>query len=417
MIYEFIIKDDCLSEITRFDGVSGNKNVYLCEFDITCGEENAVWFAVFKKGENVYITPISDKKCAVPYEILEEEGLAYLGCYAECDGEKRISTNWLPFAVEAGAYSDGTAPVPPDEDLWETLLRNSVPVINENGNWFTYDMTAGEYVDTGFAARGEQGIQGPKGDKGDKGDAGEIAGVKVGGTELSIDASGKVNITNIPKTAFAADVQNVLKDADTAMRIAMYGKNLTPTDDGYFVFTAINGGAAYSVRSANTSISGNIVIPYEHNGLPVKEISITGFINTEITGVTIPGSVETVGGWSFNLCNSLSSVTICDGVKTLAVGAFADSPNLSAVIIPDSVVRIDGTPHMFRGSHPTVYCSKGSYAEEYCVSHNTAYVYPETSENKVTAISAQSTNEEYPSAKAVYDLIADLSARITALEG
>lgn len=289
----------------------------------------------------------------------------------------------------------------------------------------------------------------------------KIEGIQINGTNLTPDAGRKVNITNIPKEALASGVQTVIDNTDLAIRTAMYGEDLTPADNSYFIFTSINGGTAYSISSkyinageytvsflndaqthnerivytlsdsgtltegnvsveagdkvvwksskwtvfTDTLLNGNLVIPYEYNGKPVQAIANSGFTLTRITSVTIPGSIETIGGWAFTQCNGLSAVTICKGVKTLAVGAFADSPNLSAVIIPDSVTRIDETPHIFRGSQPTVYCSKGSYAEEYCALHNTSYVYPEISENKVRVISAQSTDKEYPSAKAVYNAL------------
>lgn len=169
MIHKFKIDNDYLSQTEHFDGVSGNKNVYICEFEISCDENGSVWFAVFKKGDENYVTPITDGKCDFPYECLTEPCTVYLGCYAECEGNKRISTNWLPLNIEKGAYSQGTAPDVPSRDLWETLLSNSVPVIGENGHWYTYDMQDKEYADTGFAARGEQGS---KGDKGDTGEAG-----------------------------------------------------------------------------------------------------------------------------------------------------------------------------------------------------------------------------------------------------
>ncbi len=130
MIYKYVIDNDYLASDTHFDGVSGNKNIYSCEFDITCDEEGDIWFCAFKKGDETYITPITNGECLIPYEILETSGKAYIGCYAVCSGEKRISTNWIPLKVKEGAYSEGTAPQAPTEDLWETLLKNSVPVIS-----------------------------------------------------------------------------------------------------------------------------------------------------------------------------------------------------------------------------------------------------------------------------------------------
>ncbi|MCR4693418.1 MAG: hypothetical protein K5664_06005, partial [Firmicutes bacterium] len=82
MIFKFKIDNDYLSEEGHFDAVSGNKNVYMCEFDVNCDESSAIWFAVFKKGEEIYIVSISGGKCNIPYEVLENTGNIYLGCYA-----------------------------------------------------------------------------------------------------------------------------------------------------------------------------------------------------------------------------------------------------------------------------------------------------------------------------------------------
>ena len=202
MEYRLKINNDYLAEIEHFDGVTGNKNVYFCKFDITCDEAEALWFAVFKKGNEAYVTAISGNGCKIPYECLETKGTVYLGCYAECANEKRISTNWIPLNIEEGAYTDGTAPEPPSDDLWETLLANSVPVIGENGNWFTYDIIGQEYADTGFAARGEQGVQGVKGDKGDKGDTGASGHWKLlGNSEISSGTSDAIAV-NVSENAF-----------------------------------------------------------------------------------------------------------------------------------------------------------------------------------------------------------------------
>ncbi len=252
MTYKFKIENDDLSQTDYFDGVSGNKNVYLCEFEINCDESGAVWFAVFKKGAENYITPITDGKCAFPYECLNEPCDVYLGCYAECEENKRISTNWLPLKVENGAYSQGTAPDLPSRDLWETLLSNSVPVIGENGHWFTYDMQEQEYADTGFDARGErgekgdkgdkgdageqgiqgpkgeQGIQGPKGDKGDKGDAGEAGYTPQKGVDYFTQA-------DIAEIAGNVDIADKLTEPSSGIAVGKYFRVASIDNDGHAV--------------------------------------------------------------------------------------------------------------------------------------------------------------------------------------
>ena len=48
-----------------------------------------------------------------------------------------------------------------------------------------------------------------------------------------------------------------------------------------------------------------------------------------LTSVTIPNSVKTLGDWSFNCCDALTSVTIPNSVQTLGYGCFANCPAAS----------------------------------------------------------------------------------------
>ena len=48
-----------------------------------------------------------------------------------------------------------------------------IPYIGGNGNWFVWDSTLGEFVDSGKPSRGQQGIQGIQGEQGETGDDGK----------------------------------------------------------------------------------------------------------------------------------------------------------------------------------------------------------------------------------------------------
>ena len=61
---------------------------------------------------------------------------------------------------------------------------------------------------------------------------------------------------------------------------------------------------------------------------------------TSLTSVTIPDSVKTIGNYAFEDCESLTSVTIGDSVTTIGEGAFWGCSSLTSVTIPDSVTTI-----------------------------------------------------------------------------
>lgn len=125
----------------------------------------------------------------------------------------------------------------------------------------------------------------------------------------------------------------------------------------------------------------NIVIPALHDNIPVEKIGEAAFAPSttfspekQLTTVTIPGTVETVGNGAFKGCDSLNTVIFqdyisetgvqrnatigesafegCDGLRTLmlscnikkiSTAAFKDCKHLSSVVIPWGVQKIEAT--------------------------------------------------------------------------
>ena len=75
-----------------------------------------------------------------------------------------------------------------------------------------------------------------------------------------------------------------------------------------------------------------------------------------LTSVTIPDSVTTIGDYAFSSCGSLTSVTIGDRVTTIGNSAFAACGNLRSVTIPDSVTTIGNSAFYNCASLTSVYC-------------------------------------------------------------
>lgn len=90
----------------------------------------------------------------------------------------------------------------------------------------------------------------------------------------------------------------------------------------------------------------------------LKSLGYRAFAGSGIESVSIPGSVEKIESHTFFNCPNLKSVEIGNGVKEIGLSAFAKCPNLTNVIIPDSVEKID--PDVFLGSNKeniTIHCS------------------------------------------------------------
>ena len=130
-------------------------------------------------------------------------------------------------------------------------------------------------------------------------------------------------VTNIGNKAFA-ECDYLLYDAATIPGVCLL--------DGW------------AVGGASGSLSGGV------NLAGVRGIADYAFSEyTNLTSVTIPGSVTTIGNHAFSDCHGLTNVAIGNGVKCIAENAFYLCPNLTSVTIPGSVKGI--------GDYAFYYCA------------------------------------------------------------
>ena len=99
------------------------------------------------------------------------------------------------------------------------------------------------------------------------------------------------------------------------------------------------------IKKSSGEYSGSIVIPesVEHEGTAYSVTSIGGYAFDEcsgLTSVTIPNSVTSIGDGAFQKCSGLTSVTIGNSVESIGGWAFAYCSGLTSVTIPNSVTRI-----------------------------------------------------------------------------
>ena len=104
---------------------------------------------------------------------------------------------------------------------------------------------------------------------------------------------------------------------------------------------------------------------------PVTVIDDKAFEETNITGVTVPDSVISIGRLAFAYCNSLSDVKLSENLIFINELAFASCDALREITIPASVEKMDN-PFRWCSALDTVYM-EGMVAPEYYFNPYAAY--------------------------------------------
>ena len=101
----------------------------------------------------------------------------------------------------------------------------------------------------------------------------------------------------------------------------------TVTQEGItYRVTSIGGSAFYQAHELiSVTISEGIT-----------SIGLGAFTECNLSTITLPESLVTIGEYAFNTCRDLTSITIPKGVKSIKEAAFAQCQNLISVTIPDN---------------------------------------------------------------------------------
>lgn len=144
----------------------------------------------------------------------------------------------------------------------------------------------------------------------------------------------------------------------------------------------------------------NVVIPNS-----VVEIGEFSFENSFLSGeLVIPGSVKSIGKGAFFGCPGLERVILESGVERIEDKCFYYSmDNLETLVIPDSVNYIGdildyGTKQLLEYKLLTVYCSKGSYAEQWCIENEKNYNMTHNTTDNWKDVSIETTESTETSA-------------------
>jgi hypothetical protein len=100
-------------------------------------------------------------------------------------------------------------------------------------------------------------------------------------------------------------------------------------------FALNSSGNGYTVTGMGTYRDNDVVIPDTYEGLPVTAIATRAFEQkTNITSVTMPDSITSIGEFSFSGCTSLKMLVLSDGLISMGKGAFYNCISLENVYLP-----------------------------------------------------------------------------------
>jgi len=147
-----------------------------------------------------------------------------------------------------------------------------------------------------------------------------------GTDEIGSDKTYTVKTEDIGSTITVTVTRSGYSDSITSESTAI----ITSYTPG-LAFTLINNGTAYSV-SKGTATASFVTIPTVFNGLPVIEISDSGFSSySNMTSIIIPNGVTRLGNYAFFNCGNLESAVIPAGVTNIGNFAFQDCGSLTTV--------------------------------------------------------------------------------------
>ena len=153
---EFNVQHQVITRTDEFEVVANSQNYLSARFTFSEEWAELQQTAVFSTNGGAAISVlIQDGECVVPWEVLRGREF-WVGVFA---GD-RITSNLVRVAVDASVRLNASPGVQPTPSAYELLvgrveeaLRKG-PKIGDNENWWVWDATVGDFVDTGVYSHG-----------------------------------------------------------------------------------------------------------------------------------------------------------------------------------------------------------------------------------------------------------------------
>ena len=100
-------------------------------------------------------------------------------------------------------------------------------------------------------------------------------------------------------------------------------------------------GSGITVTDCLTSATGAMDIPDTIDGLPVVKIASEAFKScNQITSMTMPNTITTIGSYCFFNCDNMESIQLSTGLSTLSTALFRSCDSLDNVVVPEGITQI-----------------------------------------------------------------------------
>lgn len=101
-----------------------------------------------------------------------------------------------------------------------------------------------------------------------------------------------------------------------------------------------------------------------------------GFVNAceKIENIEIPDTVTYIGNFAFSHCSSLKSISIPTGVSTIYGSTFDECTNLTEVVITNGTKDIKNGA-FYNSTNVTIYSYDGTYAKDFADKNDVAFEY------------------------------------------
>lgn len=210
---------------------TGNVNSVVCNFSFDEGYDGLNVFVVFYRNETLNrMVELIDGSCIIPWEVLEEEGILYVGAYGTKTENnavvKRITTNSVAVRVSRDLSSVVLPDAPPTPDEW-TSYRTEILGYKQTVEAAAITASAKANAAEGFADTAQTAAETAS----LKADNAAISAQNAAASKISaenilsqiVEQAGGVNGSNIISTATQTNLTGLLKGNGEQILAAIAG--------------------------------------------------------------------------------------------------------------------------------------------------------------------------------------------------